>query len=299
VNGAPQTPFEGVSLAYSLNDRDARGRHITQYFEIGGNRAVYHDGWLARTIHKASWEPTPRASFEQDSWNLYDTRSDFSLARDVAAQQPARLKELQALFMQEALKYRVLPLDDRSVERLDPAIAGRPDLMGGRTSLTLFEGMTGMMENTFINVKGRSKTITADVEIPAAGASGVLLAQGGRFGGWALYLQDGKPTYTYNWVGLQRYTVAAGEPLGAGKATITVDFAYDGGGRGKGGTATLSVNGRKVAQGRVDQTNAFLFSTDEGADVGMDEDTAVAESYRAGVGSRFTGRIDRITVQVR
>jgi arylsulfatase len=192
----------------------------------------------------------------------------------------------------------VLPLDDRAVERLDPAIAGRPDLMEGRTSLTLFEGMTGMMENTFINVKGRSKTITAEVEIPAR-ASGVILAQGGRFGGWSLYLQDGRPTYTYNWVGLQRYSVAAPQPIAAGKATITLDFAYDGGGRGKGGTATLSVNGTKVAEGRVDRTNAFLFSTDEGADVGMDEDTAVAEAHPAGLGSRFTGRIDRVTVQVR
>jgi len=299
VNGTPQTPFEGVSFAYSFDDAKATDRHTTQYFEIGGNRAIYRDGWLARTIHKASWEPRPRASFENDTWNLYDTRSDFSLADDLAAKNPALLKELQALFLEEAVTYRVLPLDDRSIERLDPSIAGRPDLMGSRSSLTLYAGMTGMMENTFINVKGRSSTIVADVEIPERGANGVILAQGGRFGGWSLYLQDGKPSYTYNWVGLQQFTVAAPEPLVSGKATITVDFAYDGGGRGKGGTATLSVNGKKVAEGRIDRTNAFLFSTDEGADVGMDDDTAVANAYQAGATSRFTGRIERVTVQVR
>jgi arylsulfatase len=299
VNGTTQTPFEGVSLAYSLDDRTARDRHITQYFEIGGNRAIYHDGWLARTIHKASWEPAPRASFENDTWSLYDTRSDFSLANDVAAQNGPRLKALQDLFLRDAVRYRVLPLDDRSIERLDPAIAGRPDLMGSRSSLTLYPGMTGMMENTFINVKGRSHTVTAEVEIPTDGAKGVILAQGGRFSGWSLYLQDGKPSYTYNWIGRERYTVTAAEPLPPGKATVTMDFAYDGGGRGKGGSATLSVNGRKVAEGRVDHTNAFLFSTDEGADVGMDEDTPVAEAYQAGLGSRFTGRIERVTVEIR
>jgi arylsulfatase len=299
VNGTPQTPFEGVSLAYSLDDRTARDRHTTQYFEIGGNRAIYHEGWLARTVHKASWEPKPRASFEHDTWNLYDTRNDFSLADDVAAQNGPRLKELQALFLSEAVKYRVLPLDDRSIERLDPSIAGRPDLMGSRSSLTLYPGMTGMMENTFINVKGRSHTVTAEVEIQEDRTRGVILAQGGRFSGWSLYLQDGKPSYTYNWIGRQRYTVAAVDPLPPGKATLTMDFAYDGGGRGKGGSVTLSVNGGKVAEGRIDNTNAFLFSTDEGADVGMDEDTPVTEAYQAGPGSRFTGRIERVTVRVR
>jgi arylsulfatase len=159
--------------------------------------------------------------------------------------------------------------------------------------------MTGMMENTFLNVKGRSKTITAEVDIPQGGANGVILAQGGRFGGWSLYLKDGKPTYTYNWVGLERYTVAASDPLPGGKATITVDFAYDGGGRGKGGTAALSVNGKKVAEGRIANTNAFIFSLDEGADVGIDEDTPVTEAYQAGAKSRFTGTIDKVTVQLR
>jgi arylsulfatase len=171
--------------------------------------------------------------------------------------------------------------------------------MGDRTSLTLYPGMTGMMENTFLNVKGRSLTITADVQIPQGGANGVILAQGGRFGGWSVYLKDGKPAYTYNWVGLERFTVAAPEPLPPGKATIVLDFAYDGGGRGQGATATLTINGKRVAEGRIAKTNAYVFSLDEGADVGVDEDTPVTEVYQAGVRSRFTGTIDRVTLQVR
>jgi arylsulfatase len=299
VNGTAQKPFEGVSFAYTFNDARARDRHTTQYFEILGNRGIYHDGWFARTIHKAPWESQPRTTLDKDTWQLYDTRNDYSLATDLSAAHPAKLKELQALFMEEAVKYSVLPLDDRFLERADPAIAGRPDLMGKRTSLVLYPGMTGMMENTFINVKNRSSTITAEVEIPQDGANGVIVAQGGRFGGWSLYLEDGRPAYAYNWVGLEHYTVAASDPVPAGKATISVDFAYDGGGRGKGGTATLSINGRKVAEGRIVKTVPSLFSLDEGADVGMDDDTPVTEAYRAGANSRFTGGINMVTVQVR
>lgn len=299
VNGTNQKPFEGVSLAYTLNDPKAKDRHLTQYFEILGNRGIYNDGWLARAIHRAPWETTARATLDKDTWELYEARNDYSLALNVAEKNPGKLKELQALFTKEGIKYNVFPLDDRSIERFDPGLAGRPDLMGKRTSLTLYPGMTGMMENTFLNVKGRSNTITADVEIPQGGASGAILAQGGRFGGWSLYLKDGKPAYTYNWVGLERYTVIAPDAVPAGKATIKVDFAYDGGGRGKGGTATLSVNGQKVAEGRIAKTNAFLFSLDEGADVGMDEDTPVSENYVAGIKSRFTGKIEKVTIEVR
>ena len=299
VNGTAQKPFEGVSLAYTFDDAKAKDRHTTQYFEIAGSRALYHDGWLARTIHRVPWEPQPRATFDKDKWELYDTRKDFSLANDMAAKNPKKLKELQALFMKEAVKYNVLPLDDRSIERMDAGLAGRPDLMGSRTSLTLYPGMTGMMENTFLNVKNRSMTITGEVDIPQGGANGVILAQGGRFGGWSLYLKDGKLAYAYNWVGLERYTVAAPDPLPAGKATIKVDFVYDGGGRGKGATAALLVDGKQVAKGRIAKTNAFIFSLDEGADVGMDEDTPVTEAYQAGVKSRFTGKINKVTVEVK
>ncbi len=193
VDGVPQTPIEGVSMVYSFNDAGAKDTHLTQYFEMFGNRAIYHDGWLAGTVHRAPWETKPRADLNEDTWELYETTKDFSLANDLAKQNPAKLKEMQALFLTEAEKYRVLPIDDRSVERVNPALAGRPDLMAGRTSLTVYEGMAGMSENVFINTKNRSHTITADVVIPKGGAKGVILAQAGRFGGWSLYLKDGKP----------------------------------------------------------------------------------------------------------
>jgi arylsulfatase len=299
VNGTEQRPLEGVSFAYTFNDANAKDRHTTQYFEILGNRAIYHDGWLARTTHKAPWEAKPRATLENDVWELYDTRRDFSLADDLSAQEPGKLKDLQALFLKEAVKYNVLPLDDRMLERFLPELAGRPDLMGKRKSLTLYEGMTGILENAFINVKNRSHTITAEVEIPKDGANGVILAQAGRFGGWSLYLKDGKPTYCYNLVGLERTTVAGQQPLPGGKATVVLDFSYDGGGLGKGSTATLSVNGQKVAEARIARTTATAFSGDEGAGVGVDEDTPVSDDYRAGEPSRFTGKILKVTAELK
>jgi arylsulfatase A-like enzyme len=297
VNGTPQTPIEGVSLAYTFADPKAPSRHTTQYFEIFGNRAIYNDGWLAGTIHRAAWEFKPRATLQNDKWELYDTRSDFSLANDLASKNPDKLKELQELFLKEAGKYSVLPIDDRTVERLNAALVGRPDLMAGRTSLTVHEGMTGMSENVFINVKNRSHTITADVEIPKNGASGVILAQAGRFGGWSFYLKDGKPTYTYNWLGLQRYTMAAKQSLPAGKATIRFEFVYDGGGIGKGGMGTLFVNGKIVATGRIERTQCCAFSADEGADVGADEGTPVTEDYK--VPFKFTGKIGKVTIDLK
>jgi len=297
VNGNVQTPIEGVSMVYTFADPKAPSTHTTQYFEIFGNRSIYHDGWLAGTVHRAGWEFKPRTTLEQDVWELYDTRSDFSLANDLAAAQPEKLKELQALFLSEAEKHRVLPLDDRVLERMNAALVGRPDLMAGRTSLTVFQGMTGMTENVFINVKNRSLAITAEVEIPQGGASGVLLAQAGRFGGWSLYLQDGKPTYAYNWLGLEHYAVAAPAALPAGRATIRLEFAYDGGGLGKGGTATILVDGKQVASGRIEKTQQGAFSADEGADVGADEGTPVVESY--GVPFKFTGRIEKITIDLK
>jgi len=198
--------------------------------------------------------------------------------------------------MTEAVKYSVLPLDDRTLERLNAALSGRPDLMSGRTSLTVYQGMTGMSENVFINVKNRSHTITADVEVPQGGANGVILAQAGRFGGWSFYLQDGKPTSTYNWLGLKWFSVAAHDALPAGKATIRFEFVYDGGGVGKGGTGTLYVNGKNVATGRIDQTQFCVFSADEGADVGADEGTPVTEAYQ--VPFKFTSEIDRVTIEL-
>jgi arylsulfatase len=296
VDGTRQTPIEGVSMIYTFEDAKAPSRHTTQYFEIFGNRAIYQDGWLAGTVHRAAWEFKPRHSFKDDVWELYDTRNDFSLANDLAARNPQKLKQMQDLFMTEAVQYSVLPLDDRTLERLNAALVGRPDLMAGRTSLTVHQGMIGMSENVFINVKNRSHTITADVEIPQGGANGVILAQAGRFGGWSFYLQDGKPTYTYNWLGLKRYTVAGEQAVPAGKATIRFEFVYDGGGVGKGGTGTLYVNGKNVGTGRIDQTQCCAFSADEGADVGADEGTPVTEAYQ--VPFHFTGKIDQVTIEL-
>jgi arylsulfatase len=206
---------------------------------------------------------------------------------------------MQDLFMKEAEKYNVLPIDDRIFERVNAALVGRPDLMAGRTSLTVYEGMIGMTENVFINTKNRSHTITAEVTIPKDGAEGVILAQAGRFGGWSLYLKDGKPTYTYNFLGLQHFTIAAKEPVSAGMATIRYEFAYDGDGLAKGGLGTILVNGKKVAEGRIERTQPGVFSADEGADVGEDGETPVVEDYGIPAPYYFTGQIDKVTIDVK
>jgi arylsulfatase len=298
VNGTPQVPMQGASLVYTFDDAAAKERHRTQYFEIAGNRAIYHEGWFARTIHKAPWEPKPRRSFEADQWELYNTTEDFSLAEDLAAKHPAKLRELQAVFLKEAKANHVLPLDDRVFERAVAANVGRPELLGARTSLTLAEGMTGMMENTFLSVKNRSKTITAEIEVPASGANGTLIAQGGRFGGWSLYVKDGIPGYDYNFLGLQRSSVVATRKLAPGKATVRFEFAYTGGGPGKGGRGTLYVNDEKVAEGDITHTQAAIFSADETADVGIDLGTPVVESIGSDRKSKFTGKIPRLTIEV-
>jgi arylsulfatase len=292
-----QVPVQGTSLVSTFDDANAPERHTTQYFEMVGNRALYQDGWLARVIHKTPWGREPIRTLQDDVWELYDTTKDFSLANDLSKQNPAKLKELQTEFMKIASENHVLPIDDRSFERLNAAIAGRPDLMAGRTSLTLHSGMRDLGENAFINVKNKSKVITADIHVPQGG-NGVILAQGGRFGGWSLYVKDGTPRYTYNYLGLQRMTIASPEAVLAGKVNIRFDFAYDGGGAGKGGTGTLSVNGRQVATGRIERTQAFLFSLDETADVGLDGATPVVENYGS-VHGRFNGKIDKVTVEIK
>ena len=298
VNGVEQHPMDGTSMVYTFNDGGAKERHTTQYFEMFGNRAIYHDGWYARTIHKAPWEAQPRRGLAEDIWELYDTRKDFSLTNDLSKQHPDKLAELKALFMKEAERNQVLPIDDRTVERVNPAIAGRPDLMAERTSLTLAGGMTGMTENVFINVKNRSKTITAEIDVPAGGGNGTIIAQGGRFGGWSLYVKDGVPAYDYNFLGMQRSTVAAPCKLTAGKHTVTFDFAYDGGGLAQGGLGTLSVDGKKMAEGRIPRTQPMIFSADETADVGIDLATPVVEAIGAEARSRFTGKVEKVTIEV-
>jgi arylsulfatase A-like enzyme len=299
VNGTTQKPFEGVSMIYTFDDADADDRHTTQYFEMFGNRAIYQDGWVAATKHRTPWAATPDGPLDQDKWELYHVAEDFSQANDVSAKHPAKLKELQDLFTKEAIKYNVLPLDDRVFERFNAAIAGRPDLMGDRTSLTVYPGMTHMTENAFINVKNRSHTITAKVEIPQGGGEGVILAQGGRFAGWSLYMKDGKVSYVHNWVGKERYAITAPEPLAPGKATIRYEFVYEGDDKpGMGGKGTIYVNEQKVAEGRIENTTPFLFSADETADVGVDHATPVTEEYAEG-DNEFTGNIETVTVELK
>jgi arylsulfatase A-like enzyme len=300
VNGVEQRPMDGKSLVYSFNDANVKETHTTQYFEIAGNRSIYHEGWYARTIHRAPWERESRRPLAEDIWELYYTPDDFSLVNDLSTQNPEKLKELQDLFMKEAEKNHALPIDDRLFERMIAANVGRPDIMGDRKSLTLAEGMVGMSENVFINIKNRPITLTAEVEIPEGKtANGILIAQGGRFGGWALYVKDGVAAYDYNFLGMQRFTVVANQKLTPGKHTIVFDFAYDGGGPGKGGMGTLTVDGKKVGEGRIERTQAGIFSADETADVGIDLATPVVERIGAEAKSKFNGSIPKLTVEIK
>jgi arylsulfatase len=293
VNGIEQRPIEGVSMVYSFDNATAPDMRKTQYFEMIGNRAIYHEGWLAATIHKAPWEAKPRRPLADDVWELYNVNEDFSLANNLAEKNPKKIEELKKKFMEEGAKYNVLPIDDRSIERFDPVIAGRPDLMNGRTKLTLYEGAKGIPENAFINIKNTSLTITAEVDLPAD-ASGVIICQGGDFGGWTFYMMDGKPAYTYNWVGLESYTVSSDKKIPPGKHTISFDFAYEGG-RGGGGMGTINVDGTKAAEGKIAKTNSNTFGIDESADVGTDENTPVHLGYVKK--EKFTGKIKTVTLQ--
>jgi len=300
VNGIEQRQMDGTSLVYSFNDASAKERHTTQYFEITGNRAIYHEGWYARTIHRAPWEAKARRPLTEDIWELYYTPDDFSLANDLAAQNPEKLKELQDLFMKEAEKNHVLPIDDRTFDRIIAANVGRPDIMGDRKSLTLAEGMVGMSENVFINIKNRPITLIADIEIPAGTtANGIIVAQGGRFGGWSLYVKDGIAAYDYNFLGMERYTVAATEKLKPGKHILKFDFAYDGGGPGKGGLGTIYIDDKKVGEGRIERTQPGIFSADETADVGIDLATPVVERIGSEHKSKFNGSIPKLVVEVK
>lgn len=236
----------------------------------------------------------------EDIWELYNVTNDFSLVNNVAEQHPEKLKDLQDLFMKEAEKNHALPIDDRTFERIVAANVDRPDIMGGRSSLTLAEGMVGMSENVFINIKNRPITITADVEIGAGTpANGIIIAQGGRFGGWALYVKDGIVAYDYNFLGLQRFTVSSSAKLAPGKHIIKFEFAYDGGGPGKGGNGILYIDDKKVGEGRIERTQPGIFSADETADVGIDLATPVVERIGAERKSAFNGRIPKVVVEVK
>lgn len=303
VNGTPQRPLEGISMLYTFDEAAAADRHLVQYFEIFGNRGVYYDGWFAGTVHAKPWlGPVP--ALEDDTWELYHVAEDFSMAHDLSAEHPDKLAELQEVFLSEAEKYNVLPIDDRREMRAVASLVGRPTLLQGRTSLTVYEGLGFLPESDFIDTKNRSFEIVAEVETQANATDGVIISQGGRFGGWSLYVHEGKPVYTYNYLGLQNFTVTGDDPLPVGQATIKLEFAYDGGmtnGRpnlGAGGNATLYINDQQVATGRVEKTQYAIWSADETANVGMDRETSVSADYTEET-SRFQGAIDHVTITVK
>ena len=298
INGVEQIPMDGVSMLYAAKDKDAEDRHKVQYFEMFGNRAIYNDGWLARVVHMVPWVGKPRGAFHEEKWELYNVEEDFSLTNNLAEENPEKVKEMQDLFEKEAIANNVYPLDDRLYERFNAAIAGRPDLMGDRKTLTLADGMDGILENTFLNVKNTSSTIVANVNLKG-NDKGIILCQGGKFGGWALYMNNGKPAYTYNYFGLKRFTVESSKKITNPNAEIKLVFDYDGDGNGKGGLATIFVDGKEVAKGRIEKTQPAVFSADETADVGLDDATQVADKVFKDVkDSKFTGFVKNVTISI-
>ena len=298
VNGIQQEPIHGVSMLYSFNDAKAAERRETQYFEMFGNRGIYHKGWTAVTRHKTPWlligEKTP--AFDDDVWELYDTNKDWTQANNLAKQMPEKLHELQRLWLIEATRYNVLPLDDDLARKINPDLAGRPTLIKGNTQL-LFGGMGRLSENCVLNIKNKSHSITAQIVVPPQGAQGVIVAQGANIGGWSVYANKGKLKYCYNLGGVQRFYIEAPDPLPAGEHQVRMEFAYAGGGLAKGGKATLYIDGKKVAEGAVPMTLPLIYSADDGLDVGEDSGAPVSEDYGP-TGNAFNGRIKGVQLAI-
>ncbi len=297
VNGVQQRPIEGVSMAYSFDDADAGERHETQYFEMFGNRGIFHRGWTAVTKHRTPWETgvVQLPSFDDDVWELYDTTTDWTQARNLASEYPDKLRELQRLWLIEAVKYNVLPLDDRFAERANSEIAGRPELIKGNRQM-LFGGMGRLSESSIINYKNKSHAITAEIVVPDGGADGVIAATGGLIGGWSLYASSGRLKYCYNFFGIEKFVIEGAE-VPAGTHQVRMEFAYDGGGIAKGGDVALYVDGEQVGAGRVDQTEPFVFSADETCDIGFEAGSPVHVDYAAPDG-RFTGEVNWVEIDV-
>ncbi len=296
VHGIQQAPLEGTSMLYAFDEPGAAGRHETQYFEVFVNRGIYHQGWTAVTRHSTPWEAHEQLpALDDDVWELY-APDDRTQSRNLAAEQPERLRDLQRLFLIEAGKYNVFPLDDRKFERFNSDLAGRPQLVKGNTQM-LFGGMGRLSENSVINLKNKSHSITADLCVPRSDAAGVIVAQGGRFGGWSLYVHDGRPAYCYNLLGLQQFKVHADAELTHGDHQVRMEFAYDGGGLAKGGTVTLYIDGQTVGAGRVEATQPMIFSGDETTDLGADSATPVSDDYSA-ENSTYTGRVRWVQIDL-
>ncbi|MBU4614465.1 arylsulfatase [Rhodococcus sp. GG48] len=296
VNGVRQHPLEGVDMAYSFHDAAAPERHVTQYFEMLGNRGIYHRGWSAVTKHRTPWQIPggPGIAFDDDVWELYDGAADWTQARDLAKEYPERLRELQRLFLIEATRYNVLPLDDRTFERVLPGLSGKPRLVPGNRQV-LLPGMQALLEMHIVNCRNRSWSLTAQVDVPDGGARGVILNLGGHAGGWSFYFRDGRPTFCYNLFGIERSYIRAPDTVGVGLHQVRSEFAYDGGGLGKGGTVTLFVDGTAVAEGRVERTEPIGFGY-EFSDVGRDSLSTVTPEYPTG-DNAFTGRIDWVQIE--
>jgi arylsulfatase A-like enzyme len=298
VNGVQQHPIEGVSMAYTLNDVKAAEQHETQYFEMFGNRGIYHKGWTAVTRHKTPWlllgEKVP--AFDDDTWELYDTNKDWSQANDLAKQLPDKLHQLQRLWLIEATRYNVLPIDDDVAKRFNADMAGRPVLIKGNSQI-LFGSMGRLSENSVINIKNKSHSVTAEIVVPNAGAEGVIIAQGGNIGGWSLYAKGGKLKYCYNLLGIHQFYAESASALTSGDHQVRMEFTYDGGGLGKGGTATLYVDGKKVGEGKVGATAPMVFSADDGCDVGVDTGSPVSPDYGSR-GNEFSGRVKGVLLSI-
>jgi arylsulfatase len=285
-------------MRYSFDDAKAAERRETQYFEMFCNRGIYHKGWSAMTKHRTPWAPmtVKPPAFDDDVWELYDTNKDWSQSRDLSKEMPEKLHELQRLFLIEATRYKVLPLDDRMIERMNPDTAGRPTLIHGKTQL-LFEGMGPLSENCVLNLKNKSHSVTAEIDVPASGAEGVIISQGANIGGWSLYAKDGKLKYCYNWGGFKQFFVEGATPIPAGQHQVRMEFAYAGGGLGKGGKVTLYTDGKKVGEGNIDATLAIVFSADDGLDVGVDSGAAVSPDYGPH-GNAFNGRVKGVQLSI-
>ncbi len=297
VHGIQQAPLHGTSMAYAFDDAAAAERRETQYFEVACNRGIYHQGWTAVTRHSVPWLfGAELPALDDDVWELYDTTADWSQAHDLAAEHPDILGKLQRLWLIEAVKYNVLPLDDRRIERFNSDLAGRPVLVKGNAQL-LYGGMSRLTENSVLNMKNKSHSVTAEVEVPEGGAEGVMVSQGGAFAGWSFYLHEGRPKYCHNLAGLMHFYVEGTEPVPSGTHQVRMEFAYDGGGLAKGGTASLFIDGNAVGEGRINATVPMIYSGDETCDVGSDTGTPVSEDY-AGDSSRFTGKVNWVELQV-
>ncbi len=297
VNSVQQAPLEGFSMRYAFDDAKAAERHETQYFEMAGNRGIYHKGWTAVTRHSTPWDVSkPPPAFDDDVWELYDTSKDWTQAQNIAKDHPQKLRDLQRLFLIEATKYSVLPLDDRRFERFNPDIAGRPQLIKGKTQI-LFGGMGRLTESSLVNIKNKSYSLTAEVVVPTAGAKGVIIAQGGAFNGWSLYAKDGKLKYCYNLLGIKLFYAESNQAIPAGQHQVRMEFKYDGGGLAKGGNALLYLDGKKIGEGRVETTVPMIFSADETCDIGKGTGSAVSPDYDP-KDNEFSGEVNWVQIDL-